>query len=142
MRDWLALGAGGIAVIWAGFSLGPTTDYANVADDLTFCQFDLADVKSALKERSAFASMAQSRWKDWQTWAEDANVARNELQAELERTRSDLLAARLYRPPVAAPEPPEPIVIAIPYPVKKPAPVTRKKRAVKRLPPTDNHWWF
>jgi len=150
VHDWPYLVGCVVLLIAAGFgaALWPSmVESVNAADDLAFCQVELFDTKAALSVKTDAAALAASRWRDWQSWAEDANKARIDLAAALEQSRAELFAARMYQEGLsqkltaAQAREPETVVVAIPYPVRKVTPVIRRKRA-KPQPQMAHPWLF
>lgn len=154
MDHWLHIVGYGLLIfaVGVGASFWPNViEYRDLVDDLEFCRLDLAQAKQDAEIKSQKAALALGNWKDWQGWAEDANKARDELEAELGETRTALFAARAYQEEThqkllaaLAKSSPPPQVIVIPAPIRKAEVKPRKRRYVtgkKKQERQEAHSW-
>lgn len=154
MDHWTSIVGFGLLTASVGFGAAfwpSAVEFRDLNDDLEFCQMDLVAAQSALKARTTQATLAQGRWQDWQGWAEDANKARNALEAELGKTRTELFAARAYQEGLSqrllaalAKSDPSPEILVIPAPIRKAEVKSRKRRYAsgkKKVERQDVHSW-
>jgi hypothetical protein len=154
MDHWTSVVGYGTLMAAVGFGAAfwpNVVEFRDLTDDLEFCQFDLATARTELETQASQAVHAKGRWQDWQGWAEDANKARTELEAELGKTRTALFAARAYQEQThqkllaaLAKSAPPPQVVVIPAPIRKAEPKARKRRYAvgkKKAERQDVHSW-
>ena len=154
MDHWTSIVGYGTLMAAVGFGAAfwpNVVEFRDLTDDLEFCQFDLAQAQKDAKTKGSQAATALGRWQDWQGWAEDANKARGELEAELGKTRTELFAARAYQEGLSqrlmtalAKSDPPPEILVIPAPIRKAEVKSRKRRYAagkKKVERQDVHSW-